>query len=91
MLESFKASLATWNSKNNERVKLQHAYIVLAVVLLLTAGLIGLLNREVGQNILVAAITSAALFLANAVVWSLMQSAVLMRLKNPRTNAARKK
>ncbi len=91
MFESLKNSLAVWDTKTSERVKLQHAYIVIAVVLLVVAGVIGLMNRELGQNILVVAIISAAMFLANAVAWSLLQSAFLMRIAASKRSSTRKK
>lgn len=90
MFESLKETLTTWNAKTSERAKLQHAYIAIAVVLLVVAGVVGLLNRELGQNILVVSIISAAMFLANAIAWSLLQSALLFRLPQHR-NSSRKK
>ena len=91
MFESLKSSLTTWDAKTGERVKLQHAYIIVAVVLLVVAGVIGLMNRELGQNILIVAIISAAMFLANAVAWSLLQSAFLMRIAASKRSSTRKK
>lgn len=91
MFESLKSTLAAWDTKTSERVKLQHAYIIVAVVLLVVAGVIGLMNRELGQNILVVAIISAAMFLANAVAWSLLQSAFLMRIAASKRPSTRKK
>lgn len=90
MFESLKESLQAWNTGNSERVKLQHAYIIAAVSLLMIAGIIGLINRELGQNILVAAIISAALFFVNAVVWSLLESAILSRLGSRKPSARKK-
>lgn len=91
MFESMKETLATWNTKTSERAKLQHAYIVIAALLLVTAGIVGLLNRDLGQNILAVAIISAAMFLANAIAWSLLQSALLVRLSSIRRTTQRKK
>lgn len=91
MFESIKETLAAWNAKTSERAKLQHAYIVIAALLLVIAGIVGLLNRDLGQNILAAAIVSAAMFLANAIAWSLLQSALLVRLSSIRRAAQRKK
>lgn len=91
MFESIKETLATWNVKTSERAKLQHAYIVIAALLLVTAGIVGLLNRDLGQNILAVAIISAAMFLANAIAWSLLQSALLVRLSSIRRTTQRKK
>ena len=91
MFESIKETLVTWNSKNDERAKLQQAYIAIAVIMLIVAGLVGLLNRDLGQNLLLIAIISAGMFLVNAVVWSLLQSALLARLTVRRAASTRKK
>ena len=91
MFESLKTSLSTWDAKTSDRVKLQHAYLIIAITLLIVAGVIGLMNREFGQNILVIAILSAAMFLANAVAWSLLQSALLMRIAASKRSTSRKK
>lgn len=91
MFDSVKETLQAWNEKTTERAKLQHAYIGVAAGLLLVAGVVGLLNRELGQNILAVAVALAAIFLANAVVWSLLQSALLLRLPAVRRQTPRKK
>ena len=85
MFESIKESARVWSTKNDDRVKLQHTYLVVAASLLIGAGIIGLINHDLGQNILMIAIISAAMFLVNAVVWSLVQSALLVRLASKRT------
>jgi len=90
MFESMQESLKKWNTKYSDRAKLQHAYIAVSVGLLLVAGVIGLVDRGVGQNILMVAIISAGAFVTNAVVWALLQSAVLSRL-SLRKSSARKK
>ena len=91
MFESLKETLSTWNTKNGERAKLQHAYIIIAVVPLVVAGVVGLMNRELGQNVLVFSIVSAAMFLANAIALSLLHSALLSRLSSSRRTSSRKK
>jgi len=80
MFESLKESLAKWNTGTDARVKLQHVYMTASVGLVFLAGLVGLINHSMGQNILIVAIISAGVFLANAVVWALLQSAVLSRI-----------
>ena len=91
MFEPIKDTLIAWNTKHSERAKLQHAYIAIAAVLLVVAGVVGLMNRELGQNILVISILSAGMFLANAIAWSLLQSALLFRLPSTRRTPTRKK
>lgn len=84
MYQSLKTSLSSWNEETTDRQKLQHTYVCVAVLLLITAGVIGLLNQPLGQQILAIAIAAAAIFLINAVAWALLQSFVLFRL-NERT------
>jgi hypothetical protein len=90
MIESLKDMLSIWRTNTNDRVKLQHTYIIVAAALLLAAGLVGLMNYDMGQNLLMVAVISAGIFLANAVVWSLLQSAVLLRISARRTTTRKK-
>ncbi len=80
MYQSAKESLARWDEQTTDRQKMQHTYIAVAVVLLIVAGVFGLLNQPLGQQVLAIAIASAAVFLVNAVAWALLQSFVLLRL-----------
>lgn len=91
MFNALKESLQKWNTKYGERAKLQHAYIVAAIGLVVVAGIVGLINHNLSQNILLVAIVSAGAFLINAVVWSLLQSAVLSRISARRKVSDRKK
>jgi uncharacterized protein YcfJ len=91
MFESMQESLKKWNNRYDSRAKLQHAYVVVAVGLVLVAGVVGLVDRGLGQNILMVAIISAGAFLTNAVVWSLLQSAILSRLTVRRKDVNKKK
>lgn len=80
MLKTIKKSLEEWNYNTDSRQKLQHTYLVAALSCVLGAGLIGLINYDLGQKILLAAFICAAVFLVNAVAWALVQSFVLLRL-----------
>ncbi len=80
MYQSIKQTLITWTQETDDRQKLQHAYIALAAALLIAAGVIGLLNYPLGQQLLAVAIAAAGIFLINAIAWALLQSFVLMRL-----------
>ncbi|MFZ1361197.1 MAG: hypothetical protein WAS27_04205 [Candidatus Saccharimonadales bacterium] len=91
MYESIKLSLQSWNATTTEREKLQHLYVVASVLLLVVAGVIGLLNQNLGQQILAVAIVSAMLFLVNAVAWALLQSFILFRLAKPGRKVTPKK
>lgn len=91
-IETIKQILSDWKLKSSDRAKLQHAYLVTALLLVVAAGIVGLVNYNIGQNLLAIAVVAAGVFLANAVVWSLLQSAVLLRLgASPRRKAMRKK
>ena len=81
MYQSLKSALTTWNNTTSDRTKLQHFYIAIAAVLLIIAGVIGLLNQSLGQQLLAIAIAAAGIFLVNAVAWALLQSFVLFRLR----------
>jgi tellurite resistance protein TehA-like permease len=80
MYQSIKQSLTRWSDETTDRQKLQHTYITVALALLLVAGVLGLVNQSLGQQVLAVAIAAAAVFLINAVAWALLQSFVLLRL-----------
>lgn len=80
MIQSCKDMLAQWNAEHGERVKLQHTYVAAAIVGILIAGLVGLLNREVSQIIVGVSLISLGVGLCNVLVWALLYSLVLIKL-----------
>lgn len=80
MIQSCKEMLAQWNTDHSERVKLQHAYLAAAVIGILIAGLVGLLNREVSQIIVGVSLMSLGIGLCNVLVWALLYSLVIVKL-----------
>jgi hypothetical protein len=80
MFNTFKQSLLSWNHETTERQKLQHTYIATALILLVGAGILGLINQPLGQQVLAVAIAAAAVFLVNTIAWALLQSLVLQGL-----------
>lgn len=80
MYQSIKEFLTRWDAQTTDRQKMQHAYISLAITLVIAAGIFGLLNQYLGQQILAIAIACAGIFLVNAVAWALLQSFILMNL-----------
>jgi len=82
MLEVLIATLNKWQASKNERQKLQHAYLVLAAVTILVAGLIALFNARLGHNVAKLALVVAGTFLVNAFAWNLLQSALLEKLSS---------
>ncbi len=89
MTQGIRELLVEWNKTHDGRDKLQYAYGVAALAMLLVAGLIGLVNYNLGQSLLFVAIALGLVFVANAVVWALLDSLILSRLKA--SKAPRKK
>lgn len=83
--------LQQWSKMTNERAKLQHAYVVGGVALLVIAGLVGLVNYNLGQTLMTIALAAIALFLINAVAWALLTAFVLLPLEQRRTAKPRSK
>lgn len=69
--------LKNWNDVRDDRVKLQHSYAAIALLALVLAGLFGLVNYTVGQNLLLVALAFGILFVINAVAWALIHSFIL--------------
>lgn len=80
MYETIRQSLAEWAHDTSERQKLQHVYIIAVIVLLVVAGLAGLVNYQMSQQILGLAFIAGIVFLVNLVVWALLQSLILLPL-----------
>lgn len=84
MLQSFKEMLVNWNTAHGERTKLQHTYVAVAIVGIIIAGLVGLLNREVSQLIVGISLISLGVALANEFMWALLYSLVITKLPTRR-------
>lgn len=76
-MKSIRAFLANWNTTYNDRTKLQHGYAVLAILALIIAGLVGLINYSLGQSMLFIAIITVLVFIGNGVVWALINTFVI--------------
>jgi uncharacterized membrane protein len=84
MFNTLYNALLEWNRTTNERQKLQHTYAVIAVVVVLIAGLVSLLDSQAGQDLLVVSVVAAGIFLVNAVLFSILDSVVIAKLSNRR-------
>lgn len=84
MIKALYNALLEWYRSTDDRQKLQHAYVVILIVSLLVAGLVSLLDGPTGQDLLMITSAAGGIFLANAVVWSLLDSIVLGRLSGRR-------
>lgn len=80
MIQNITDFLKEWNKKYDDRSKLQHSYAVIAIVALLIAGVVGLINHSLGQSVLFISIVFAAVFLVNAVWWALVEAFVVSKI-----------
>lgn len=80
MNATIQKALRDWNRNNNERTKLQQAYVVGALGLLVAAGLIGLINYDLGQQLTTVALITLGVFFINLVAWTLLHGLVLLPL-----------
>lgn len=80
MFSSVHNALIEWNKTTNDRTKLQHGYVAIALATFVVAGMVGLVNYQYGQALLQIALIALGAFLVNAFVWALLQSFVFTRL-----------
>lgn len=80
MYQSIKSALSTWNASVGERQKLQHSYLVLTSIAIITAGIVSLVDAETGHSLLRIALFTGLAYLSNGVIWNLLQSVVLEKL-----------
>lgn len=91
LLAQLRATLISWHKTTDERAKLQHSYIAIAVLLVIMAGLVGLVNYGYGQGLLQLALGVFIIFVVNAIIWALLQSFVFTRLDLKARPASRSK
>lgn len=80
MFTSIHDTLLQWFKSTNDRRKLQHSYLALALSVLLIAGLAGLIDYGFGQMLLQVVYVLLVVFVVNAVIWALLESFVFSRL-----------
>ncbi|HMS93474.1 MAG TPA: hypothetical protein PKD28_03740 [Candidatus Saccharibacteria bacterium] len=76
-MKSIRTFLTHWNVTYSDRTKLQHAYAALAVISLIVAGIISLINYSLGQSFLFISIVTVLVFIGNGVVWALINTFVI--------------
>ena len=79
MFQAIKDMMIEWNSRYNERAKLQHAYIIVSIIGIVIAGLVGLLNYDASRTILRLCFAGLGIVVANAIAWALLSGMVLNR------------
>lgn len=71
-MSSTRKALKDWSESTNDRTKVQHIYLLLTAGLIILAGLVSLLNPELGRLIVGMALATLVIFAANGVIWSLL-------------------
>ena len=84
-MEQFVEIIRDWNKNSSERVKLQHVYVLVIVIVTVVSGLVALIDAELGRQLIKIAGVAVVAFLANAVVWALSQTYIFTRLERKRT------
>ena len=83
MLELIKRGLITWNDQKNQRLKLQQAYVALAIIsLTISGGLILIRNSAAHLAASIAGIVGVV-FLVNSVAWTVLDAIIAPRLPRP--------
>ena len=90
MFEFTKSILSVWNSEKNQRLKLQYAYIILAILGLATAGLLTLFN--ISSAHLAASISGILFitFLVNGVTWGIIEAFITPKLPKESSASTKK-
>lgn len=84
MFSSMYNALLEWNRQTNDRQKLQHVYLSVAALSVVVAGIVSLIDPNTGQDLLGITAVAGTIFLVNAVLWALLESAVFTRLAGRR-------
>ena len=79
--------LRAWNKSTPERVKLQHVYIAIIIAVTVVAGLVSLINVQLGRQLITVAGIALLAVIANALTWALIRVYLLDRLDRKRPNS----
>ena len=79
--------LRAWNKSTPERVKLQHVYIAIIIAVTVVAGLVSLINAQLGRQLITVAGIALVAVIANALTWALIRVYLLDRLDRKRPNS----
>ncbi len=80
MYNALRNALLEWNRETDDREKMQHAYVVIVIFSVLIAGIVSLIDQETGEDILKVTLVAGAIWIVNAVLWSLLDSMLVSRL-----------
>ena len=90
MVQTVKDMLVQWNTRYNERAKLQHAYLAAAIFGIVIAGLVGLLNYDASRAILRVCFAGLGIVVVNAIAWALLFGFVINKLPKKQNGSSRK-
>ncbi len=79
--------LRAWNKSTPERVKLQHVYIAIIIAVTVVAGLVSLINVQLGRQLITVAGIALLAVIANALTWALIRVYLLDRLDRKRPSS----
>ena len=85
-MESIMDVLRAWNKSTPERVKLQHVYIAIIIAVTLVAGLVSLINAQLGRQLITVAGVALVALITNTFTWALIRVYLLDRLDRKRPN-----
>jgi|GEM_PF-5609085 len=77
-----------WNTNSNQRQKLQWVLALVALSVLVAAGIISLVNQELGLSLLNVAYVAAIVWLVNFVVWAIFVATIGMEQATPVTKTS---
>ncbi len=80
MLNLFSQMLRDWHATKNERQKLQYGLLFLSFAIILIAGIVSLFDASLSHSIVLIALFTLAGFVANGLVWNLLDAFVLSKL-----------
>ena len=86
-MESIMDVLRAWNKSTPERVKLQHVYIAIVIAVTVVAGLVSLINAQLGRQLIAVAGIALVAAIANALTWALIRVYLLDRLDRKRPSS----
>lgn len=72
--------LTTWNAERNQRLKLQRAYFMVALLLAVTSGLVTLVHASIGRGLIMTAALFALVYLINAVSWTIFDMIIARKI-----------
>lgn len=83
MVELIKRGLISWNEQKNQRLKLQQAYVALAIISLTIGGGLILISNSAAHLATSIAGIVGVVFLVNSVAWTVLDAIIAPRLPRP--------